>query len=262
MIFLSRQYRSFSAGERVSISVAEWGLLFRSTRVCKQAAVPMALQTTVLHPDNWAKASGSLSGGRRLNNFLKRSYYCLLMHLYYYSTARSCDTCARNRVLSFHKKLTKLFPSTTLEFVAIDFPIELVETARKHNYILVILETFSKLVRRDLLKAATAENLAKEFGTYLETVNVPLRFLFVRQRYADYTAVFSTCVQNLEDQKLVHYNISPTSHRRMQQYNCRTVFGILLYVEEPFKQLDLHTDILTSRYNTQIHPITSCTPLS
>lgn len=102
------------------------------------------LQTRMLYLTRYAKTTGR-PGGRRLYNFLSRSFYRPYMSVDCYAAARNFTNCARNCVyLRQHDKPTKTFPAfTALEFVAIEILGVLVETPRRHKYLLVILVRFS-----------------------------------------------------------------------------------------------------------------------
>lgn len=61
----------------------------------------------------------------------------------------------------------EVFPALALlQFVAINILGELVTTPRKNEYLLVISDRFSKLVRAVPLRATTADAVAKAFVTH------------------------------------------------------------------------------------------------
>lgn len=100
--------------------------------------------------------------------------------MYCYAVARRSVTCSRNLfLLRRNQKMMRLFPATApLRFVAIDLPGQLLRTPRGNDFLLVIRDRYSKLVRNVRLKSITARTVVKAFVTHSVLIYGPLRWLF------------------------------------------------------------------------------------
>lgn len=81
------------------------------------------------------------------------------MSLDFYVTARTCPECAKTRIkLRKHTLELKLFlASHPLEFVARDLLGELFRTPRGKKFLLIKVDSFSKLIRTLPLRSITSE---------------------------------------------------------------------------------------------------------
>ena len=94
---------------------------------------------------------------------LRRDFYWPGLALDCIKTVRNCVSCARNRVkLRKATKPMKLFPAKApLEYVSVDILGPLLRTRRGMEYLLVITDRFSKIVRTIPMMRITAEEVAK-----------------------------------------------------------------------------------------------------
>ena len=84
-------------------------------------------------------------GGRRLYYYLNRHFYWPSLALGCYAVARSCTSCAKNRLLlcKNFKNLQLFPPCAQLEYISIDLLGELIRTKPGRRFLLVITDRFS-----------------------------------------------------------------------------------------------------------------------
>lgn len=141
----------------------EDGLLCRKVSH-DQIVIPHSLKQRVLHIHHYARLAGH-PGGRKLYQSIRKNMYWPALAVDCYATVRRCPTCAKNRIkLREHAQPLQLFPASgRLESVAIDALGELIKTARGNQYLLVISDRFTKLIKTVSLKGLSAAEIANAF---------------------------------------------------------------------------------------------------
>ena len=146
--FCSEIRRRLNEGEGIAFEIDENGLLIRVGEHGPQIVVPHSLKQKILHVNHYAKTAGH-PGGRKLYQRIRRHFYWPALAVDCYATVKRCPHCASNRFkLRQNVSELQLFPANApLESVSIDILAEFIRTPRGKEYLLVIVDRFTKLVK-------------------------------------------------------------------------------------------------------------------
>lgn len=153
-----------NAGEDLNFDPNDKVQLIRCGTTGERIAIPHPLKKKVLHFHHYARLAG-YPGAQKLYQSIRRHMYWPALAADCYTRVRRCLTCARN-LIQLRKNVTtvKIFPAQApLESVAIDVLGELVKTARGNQYLLVIVDRFTKLVKTVPMKGIPAAEVVRHF---------------------------------------------------------------------------------------------------
>ena len=150
-------------------------------------------------------------------------------------------------------------PSAPLEFVAIDFIVDLPITKRNNIHILTIVDGFSKFVRLYALKDRTATTAAKFIYDYCMTFGIP-KILYSDKDPAYRSDLFSQLMKLLGVRKLSTTGYNPRANGQCEKSNGIVKNMLLKYVNSFGKQWDEWLREITYAYNTSIHTSTGFSP--
>ena len=251
-------------GERIPFSTdtAEGGgLLTRTSSERNQIVIPPPLRERILKISHYARTSAH-PGGRRLYTSLRRDFYWPSMAMDCYAVARSCTSCARNRIkLRKNSKEMTLFPAhAPLEFVAIDILGELITSRRGYRYLLVITDRFSKLTRTVPLKRITAATVATAFvHHWVFTYGPPIKLL--SDNGSQFTSkFFQNVCRILGVNNVFTTTYHPQTNGQAERFNRTILAALRHYVADHPRDWDLFTGAITFAYNSQVHRTTNLAP--
>jgi hypothetical protein len=131
----------------------------------KRIYIPEQLRDQIMHLAHYPTNAGH-PGGRKMFYTLSQHFYWSTMVPDIYHYVKKCYQCTKeNSDLVKRHKALKLFPADgPLEFIAIDILGPLTKTKAGNQYLLVISDRFSKLVRTIPLRTITTYTVAVAFA--------------------------------------------------------------------------------------------------
>ena len=140
----------------------ETGLIEKKTGTSTQVVIPKSPQQRVLSLCH-DPISAALPGGRKMYKTLRENCYWPGLAVDCSNYVRNCHECAKERVrIRKQTRPMKLFPaSSSLDDVSMDLIRPLLKTTDGNNYLLVITDRYTKLVRAIPLRNTTAPAVAK-----------------------------------------------------------------------------------------------------
>jgi hypothetical protein len=154
-----------------------------------------------------------------------------------------------------------LFPAQDpLDYVAIDILGPLPRTKKGNQYLLVIADRFSKLVRTVPLSRITAASVAWAFMEQWVYLYGPPRHLLSdngRQFTSDF---FKTCCKAMGVQHIFTSAYHPQANGQVERFNRTILARLRALVGEEQGTWDLYSSAVTYAYNTQVHASTGYSP--
>ncbi|CDF34164.1 unnamed protein product [Chondrus crispus] len=208
------------------------GTLCRTAAEFVQVVIPQSLRDRVLGLSHYAKLAGH-PGGRKLYKTLRRYFYWPTMASDCYAVAKNCAACARERLIT---------------------------TKRGNQYILVISDRYSKLVRTVPLKKISAAHIAQAFVHYWVFVYGPPVKLLSDIGTQFTTRFFQNVCRILGIRNVFTTTYHPQASGQVERFNHTLTSALQKYVGEHPKDWDLFSDAVTLAYNTQVHRTTNMAP--
>jgi len=238
--------------------------------VCRRAAhdgvaqivVVAPLRERILRLEHETTLAGH-PGESRMHAAMRRYYYWPGMAADVVLHVRNCASCARGRVRPLRAVAAlQLFPATLpFQDVATDLFGPLAKTAAGNEYIMVITDSFSKLVRAIPMGKVRAVDCASVLLDYwIGAYGPPDRIL--SDGGPQFTALFwqQVCILLSVEAKVTTPS-RPQTNGQAERFN-RTMGRILdHYVAEHPTTWDQLLPALTLAYNTQPHAATKVAPL-
>ena len=226
-----------------------------------QIVLPASLQARVLRLAHYSELAGH-PGQSRLHRRLKQSFYWPHMAADVATTVRNCRSCAKNRLrLMKRTGLMKLFPALRpLESVAIDILGPLPKGSNGHQYLLVIVDRFTKLTQVVPLRRVTAYDVAVAFVNEWVFKYGPPQALLSDNGSQFVAHFFQRECQLLGIDGAFTTTYHPQTNGQTERFN-RTVTAMLrCYVEDHPKDWAKYVRALCYAYNTAVHRTTGTTP--
>ena len=250
-----------NAGDRIPFKEDDSGVLVRVIEEHPQIVVPHELKPRVLHLAHYPATSGH-PGGRKMYYTVRRDYYWPALAVDCYTTVRNCSECARERIqLRKNSKRMRLFPARRpLEEVSIDILGELIRTKRGNQYLLVITDRYSKLVRTVPLKRITAFSIAKAFVDHWVYVYGPPLSLLADNGKQFVARFFHEVCRILKIKNVFTTTYHPQTNGQVERFNRTMLAAIRHYLGDHPRDWDEYTHALTFAYNSQVHRSTQLAP--
>lgn len=254
----------FKEGSKFSMNEAEGKLLLcRSSNNPEKLRiyVPESLRTRVMHLSHYPATAGH-PGAKKMFNTLSQQFYWPTMVADVYQFVKQCHECTKeNYTLTKRHKPVKLFPAEgPLSFIAIDLLGPLPKTTKGNQYILVIADRFSKLVRTVPLKTITTFNVATAFCHHWVFVYGPPKILLSDNGTQFNSKFFRSCCLILGVEQRFTTAYHPQTNGQVERFNRTILSQLRKYIGEHQKDWDLYNGALTYAYNTQVHSSTGFTP--
>jgi len=227
----------------------------------RQICVPTSLRPRVLYLTHYPPTAGH-PGGRKMYQTLRRTYYWPSMALESYSYLRSCYKCTQEQLASKHARSPmKLFPASgPLEYVAIDILGPLPRTKQGNQYLLVIADRFSKLVRTVPLKRITALSVAQAFANEWVCVYGPPLYLLSDNGTQFKSSFFKDICQRMGTRQFFTSPYHPQTNGQVERFNRTLLAQLRAFVSDDQTSWDYYSPSVTFAYNTQVHTATGFTP--
>ena len=179
-----------------------------------------------------------------------------------YQTVKKCSHCAREAgLLRKRKQHVSLFPAhEPLEFLAIDILGPLPKTPRGNQFILVVCDRFTKLVRTIPLRTITSLAVAQAFCYHWVFVYGMPKTLLSDNGTQFSSKFFQACCIELGIKQVFTTAYHPQCNGQVERFNRTIVSQLRAYVGEHQNDWDLYHGALTYSYNNQIHSSTGVTP--
>jgi transposase InsO family protein len=192
----------------------------------------------------------------------RKEFYWPTMVADVYDHVKLCHECTKeNPTLRKRSKEITLFPSEQpLDFVAIDILGPLTKTIKGHQYILVIADRFSKLVRTMPLTTITTFTVASALYHHWVFVYGAPRLLLSDNGTQFNSKFFQACCQILGIHQKFTTAYHPQCNGQVERFNRTILSQLRKYIGEHQNDWDLFNGALTYAYNTQVHTPTGCTP--
>jgi hypothetical protein len=223
--------------------------------------IPVTLRQRVLHLAHYPTISGH-PGAKKMFKTLCKEFYWPTMVADVYEFVKLCHDCTKeNSSLRKRSKQITLFPAEQpLDFVAIDILGPLTKTIKGHQYLLVIADRFSKLVRTIPLKTITTFTVASAFCHHWVFIYGAPRLLLSDNGTQFNSKFFQACCQILGIHQKFTTAYHPQCNGQVERFNRTILSQLRKYIGEHQNDWDLFNGALTYAYNTQVHTSTGCTP--
>jgi transposase InsO family protein len=226
-----------------------------------QIMVPLSLRSRLLYLSHHPPIAAH-PGGQRLYASLRRHYYWPRMVSDVYQVVAQCDQCLQERLaLRRPQGDMTLFPAhEPLDYVAIDILGPLPRTKKGNQYLLVIADRFSKLVRTVPLSRITAAIVAWAFMEQWVYLYGPPRLLLSDNGRQFTSAFFKTCCQAMGVQHIFTSAYHPQANCQVERFNRTILARLRALAGEEQGTWDLYSTAITYAYNTQVHASTGYAP--
>lgn len=152
----------FNTGDNIAFAIDNGRLLTKTVEAGVKIVIPHGFKRRMLHKRYYSCLSEH-PGGRKQYHSTRRYFHWPAVAVDCFTTDGQCPHCTRSRVdVRKHVKKLKPFPERTpLESVEIFVLGELIRTPRGHQYLLVITDRHTKLVRTIPVKTDSALEVAR-----------------------------------------------------------------------------------------------------
>jgi hypothetical protein len=175
-----------------------------------------------------------------------------------YQTVKQCSHCAIEAgLLRKQKQHVSLFPSQEpLEFLAIDILGPLPRKPRGKQFILVVCDRFTKLMRTILLRIISSLAVAQAFCYHWVFVyGMPKTLIFDSESQFS-SKLFQACCIDLGIKQVFRTAYNPQCNGQVERFNSKILSQLRAYMGEHQNDWDLYHGALTYSYNNQIHSST------
>ena len=226
-----------------------------------QVVLPTSLQPRALRLAHYSPLAGH-PGQSRMHARLRRSFWWPHMAADVTTTVRNCTACAKNRLRLMKKTgLLKLFPALKpLDSVAIDQLGPLPEGTGGSQFLLCIVDRFTKLTQVVPLKTATAYTVAAAFVEHWVYKYGPPQTL-VSDNGPQFSARFfqRVCrIIGVNNAFTTAYH--PQANGQVERFNRSMAAMLRCYVEDHPSDWPKYVNALCYAYNTSVHRTTGTTP--
>ena len=238
-------------------------LLYRSSTENSELrlVIPASLRKRLLYLSHYPVTAGH-PGIRKMYKTISQHYYWPGLSMDVYQTVKKCSHCAREAgLLRKRKQHVSLFPAhEPLEFLAIDILGPLPKTPRGNQFILVVCDRFTKLVRTIPLRTITSLAVAQAFCYHWVFVYGMPKTLLSDNGTQFSSKFFQACCIELGIKQVFTTAYHPQCNGQVERFNRTILSQLRAYVGEHQNDWDLYHGALTYSYNNQIHSSTGVTP--
>ena len=239
------------------------GLLVRLAPLDRAVQIigPKALQKEVLTLEHEPGHAGH-PGVNKMYTSMRRSFYWDTMVADVASFVSNCPSCAKGKVQGRRRtNLLRLFPATDpFTDVCLDLLGPLPETANGNEYLLVIVDRFTKLTRVVPIPNQDAETVVSAFlDTWVASYGPPDTLL--TDNGPQLTSVhFRGVVGMLGIRHITSTTYHPQTQGQVERYNRTIVAQLRTYIEDHQDRWDELVSVLTVAYNTRPQQSTGVAP--
>ena len=254
MLIETKQARQYVINE-------DTGLLTRAADHGEQILIPRSLVPRILMLAHEPRTAGH-PGARRMYLTLRRQYYWPRLTVDCYAYVKGCNECARSRIEldRKRKRLTLFPPEGPLTDVGIDLLGPFKTTPRGNQYLLVMCDKYSKIVRTAPLARTRAWDIAQAFvHQWVFAYGPPKRLISDNGPPFDSKFYQATCIAlGIKNKPTTTYH--PQTNGQTERFNRTILRSLRHFVSDNLDDWDLYSDALTYAYNTQVHSSTNLAP--
>ena len=174
-----------------------------------------------------------------------------------------CRLCQRTKHLRRKEGFMciKPWPNKPIEFISIDYQVDLPTTPRGKKHILVVNDHFSKFIKLYAVKDRTAPTAASCMTNYVLQFGIPDKLLSDQDPSYE-SNLFQCLMNNLGIKKLRTSGYRPNTNGLTEQSNTTIKNYLTAFLESsPDKtNWDLLLDLLAYAYNSSVHTSTGYSP--
>jgi hypothetical protein len=238
-------------------------LLYRSSTENSELrlVIPTSLRKRLLYISHYPVTAGH-PGIRKMYKTISQHYYWPGLSMDVYQTVKQCSHCAREAgLLRKRKQHVSLFPAQEpLEFLAIDILGPLPKTPHGNQFILIVCDRFTKLVRNIPLRTITSLAVAQAFCYHcVFAYGMPKTLLSDNGTHFS-SKFFQACCIELGIKQVFTTAYHPPCNGQVEIFNRTILSQLRAYVGEHQNDWYLYHGALTYSYNNQIHSSTGVTP--
>jgi hypothetical protein len=179
-----------------------------------------------------------------------------------YRFSAACQKCQQERlsVKKPHAPMQLFTASEPLEFVAIDILGPLPKTPNGNQYLLVMSDRFSKLVKTEPLKRITATAVAEAFTVSWVFSYGPPKLLLSDNGTQFNARFFRTCCKTMGIKQHFTTPYHPQTNGQVERFNRTILAQLRAFVGDDQTTWDRYSHAVTYAYNTQVHSSTGFSP--
>lgn len=194
---------------------------------------------------------------------LRQTYYLPHMANNVYTTIAQCESCVRSGRRYRHKRNLQLFSASgPLDLGALDLPRPLSKTRQGNQYICLITDRYSKLMRAISTFKTSETHMADIFVDYwVVPFGIPTYLLM--DNGPQFVGKFLTLVcGHLGVEHLTKTAYHPQTNDQAKRFNRTLVTSIRHSVANHQRDWDMYVHLLTYAYNKHVHRSTNASPYS
>jgi transposase InsO family protein len=226
-----------------------------------QLCIPKSLRSRLLNLNHYPATAGH-PGGKKMYQTMRKTFYWPGLSKEAYEVVKRCTECIQEQLASRPVRTQlKLFPSSgPLEFVAIDILGPLPKTNQGHQYLLVISDRFTKLVRTIPLRRITSLMVAQSFSSGWVYIYGPPQVLLSDNGTQFNSRFFKDICGAMGIKQVFTSAYHPQTNGQVERFNRTILAQLRAFVGEDQSTWDLFSPAVTYAYNTQVHSSTGFSP--
>ena len=237
------------------------GTLWKKTEDKDLLVVPRALQTQVMTLNHDLPSAGHAGMDRTIAR-IKSKYYWCRMTKDIKGYIASCSVCNQNKKATKHPRcpMTECHAGMPMEKVHLDFLGPLPKTSHGNEYILVMVDQFTKWVECVPLPSQTAEATAQAAVSGLfSRFGYPLQIVTDQGRNFE-SKLFSNLCKVLQIHKARTTPYRPSANGQVERYNRTLMDAVRCYIGKSQNQWDKYLSQIAGAIRSTVNRSTGFTP--
>lgn len=233
-----------------------------NSRVLYKIVLPSSLHNYMLQVFHDDKMTGGHYGTDKTYEHLRARFYWKNMFRTVSQYVQSCEVCAKSKPVRIPKFVGSSLTAVNVPMarIAVDYIGPLPCTSRGNEYILTVVDAFTRWPEAFPTKRASSMEFAKNFVyKVICRHGAPLELLSDRG-----TAFLSNLVKNINSifriDKVSTTSYNPSCNGMNEKFNGSLMHAILAYISQNPVEWDTHIDAVLFAYRTSVHSTTKFTP--
>ncbi|XP_022111688.1 uncharacterized protein LOC110990915, partial [Acanthaster planci] len=237
------------------------GILWRKIGDTNVLVVPQTLQGQIIEMNHDLPSAGHAGIDRTIAR-IKSKYYCCGMTEDIKKYVILCSVCNQNKKATRHPKcpMIEYHAGLPMEKVHLDFLGPLPKTPRGNEYILMMVDQFTKWVECIPLPSQTAEVTAQAaVSSFFSRFGYPLQIVTDQGRNFE-SKLFSNLCKVLQIHKAKTTPYRPSANGQVERYNRTLMDAVRCYVGKSQNQWDKHLDQIAGAVRSTVNCSTGFMP--